>query len=204
MLFECWRKWLEGVPPNSNSKKLLDHIKNTFVNTYCEHEGIPVTGRLRGSYLEYDRQFDTLAKVHEIEALQVQLDATENEEEQRALEEDITGRILWLCWCGICAEVDELLPKVVGYIRGEGDVEGLREIYRVMNQTGHIDPNDAQAHLRRIMLDARAGISKHQLLLAARAADQAKWSGATRVSTIANTQGPTPSTSAPTPSTPMI
>ncbi|KAI6032472.1 hypothetical protein EDC04DRAFT_2708400, partial [Pisolithus marmoratus] len=39
----------------SLSVGLLDHIKNTFVNMYCKHEGIPVTGRLRGSYLDYDR-----------------------------------------------------------------------------------------------------------------------------------------------------
>ncbi|KAI6001724.1 hypothetical protein EDC04DRAFT_1056984 [Pisolithus marmoratus] len=47
----------------SLSVGLLDHIKNTFVNTYCEHEGIPVTGRLRGSYLDYDRSVPHLLRL---------------------------------------------------------------------------------------------------------------------------------------------
>ncbi|KAI6104979.1 hypothetical protein EDD16DRAFT_244585 [Pisolithus croceorrhizus] len=136
--------------------------------------------------------------------LQVKLDAVRNEEEQWALEEDITGRILWLCWCGICAEVNQLLPKAVDYIRREGIVEGLRAIHRIMAQTGHVDPNDDQAHLLRIMFDARAGISKHELVLAAHAADQAKWSGAARVATTTNNQGTTPCASSQNPSTSMV
>ncbi|KAI6038905.1 hypothetical protein EDC04DRAFT_2689794 [Pisolithus marmoratus] len=59
----------------------------------------------------------------EIEALQAKLNETVDEDEQRALEEDVTGKILWLCWCGICTEVDELLPKVLDYIRREGNME---------------------------------------------------------------------------------
>ncbi|KAI5985004.1 hypothetical protein EDC04DRAFT_2830716 [Pisolithus marmoratus] len=58
----------------------------------------------------------------EIEALQAKLNETEDEDEQRALEEDVTGKILWLSWCGICAEVDELFPKVLDYVRREGNM----------------------------------------------------------------------------------
>ncbi|KAI6019108.1 hypothetical protein EDC04DRAFT_2739951 [Pisolithus marmoratus] len=58
----------------------------------------------------------------QIEALQAKLNETEDEDEQRALEEDVTGKILWSCWCGICAEVDELLPKVVDYLQREADM----------------------------------------------------------------------------------
>ncbi|KAI6004971.1 hypothetical protein EDC04DRAFT_2784717 [Pisolithus marmoratus] len=58
----------------------------------------------------------------EIEALQAKLNETVDEDEQRALEEDVTGKILWLCWCGICAEVEELLPMVVDYLRREADM----------------------------------------------------------------------------------
>ncbi|KAI6041697.1 hypothetical protein EDC04DRAFT_2666400 [Pisolithus marmoratus] len=61
----------------------------------------------------------------EIEALQAKLDETVDEDEQRALEEDVTGKILWLCWCGIRAEVDELLRKVVDYILREGNMRIL-------------------------------------------------------------------------------
>ncbi|KAI6038938.1 hypothetical protein EDC04DRAFT_2690572, partial [Pisolithus marmoratus] len=60
----------------------------------------------------------------EIEALQAKLNETVDEDEQRALEEDVTGKILWFCWCGICAEVDELLPKVLDYVRRECNMEG--------------------------------------------------------------------------------
>ncbi|KAI6042415.1 hypothetical protein EDC04DRAFT_2660718, partial [Pisolithus marmoratus] len=58
----------------------------------------------------------------EIEALQAKLNETEDEDEQRALEEDVTGKILWLSWRGICAEVDEQLPKVVDYLRKEANM----------------------------------------------------------------------------------
>ncbi|KAI6004962.1 hypothetical protein EDC04DRAFT_2784504 [Pisolithus marmoratus] len=67
----------------------------------------------------YDRTFNVPSMVQEIEALQAKLDETEGEDEQRALEEDITGKILWLCWSGICAEADELLQKVEDYIQRE-------------------------------------------------------------------------------------
>ncbi|KAI5985695.1 hypothetical protein EDC04DRAFT_2827679 [Pisolithus marmoratus] len=58
----------------------------------------------------------------EIEALQAKLNETVDEDEQRALEEDVTGKILWLSWCGICAEVDELLPMVVDYLQKEANM----------------------------------------------------------------------------------
>ncbi|KAI5997229.1 hypothetical protein F5J12DRAFT_339259 [Pisolithus orientalis] len=99
--------------------------------------------------------------VHEIQGLQAMHNAIEDEDEKRALGEDITGKILWICWCGICSEVERLLPKVIEYILKGREVliiEGMR-----------IDPDDNHRHLWRIMLDAGAGISKHRLLLATRA-----------------------------------
>ncbi|KAI5984916.1 hypothetical protein F5J12DRAFT_62720 [Pisolithus orientalis] len=134
----------------------------------------------------------------EVEALQAKLDATVDEDEQRALEEDVTGKILWLCWCGICAEVDQLLPKVVDYIRREGNMKGLPEIYFAMRST---DPGDDQAHSQRIMLDAGASTSKHQLWLAARAAEQAKWSWDTPA---VDDPGSVPSTSNQPPSASVV
>ncbi|KAI6018863.1 hypothetical protein EDC04DRAFT_440787 [Pisolithus marmoratus] len=49
--------------------------------------------------------------LQEIKTLQRALDATDDEGEQRALEEDVTGKILWLSWCGILAEVGQRLPE---------------------------------------------------------------------------------------------
>ncbi|KAI6019385.1 hypothetical protein PISMIDRAFT_616447 [Pisolithus microcarpus 441] len=119
---------------------LLAHIMIAFISAYwghVSHREIP----LGASPMKYDRQLDTLSVIQEIKALQAQLDATKDEDEQRALEEDVTGKILWLFWCGICVEVDELLPKVVEHIRREGSIEGLLEICRVKRSNrpnGHV------------------------------------------------------------------
>ncbi|KAI6019392.1 hypothetical protein PISMIDRAFT_615742 [Pisolithus microcarpus 441] len=77
----------------------------------------------------------------------------------------------------MCVEADELLPKVVEYIRREGKVKGLWEIW---SAAPSLDPGDDQAHLQRIMYDAGANTSKYQLWLDARAREQAKWSGTDR------------------------
>ncbi|KIO03654.1 hypothetical protein M404DRAFT_1001138 [Pisolithus tinctorius Marx 270] len=66
------------------------------------------------------------------------------------------------------------------------------------------DPGDDHAHLQRIMFDAGAGTSKHQLLLAARAAEQAKWSDTTISKDITNTNTQGPSTSSQSPSTSVV
>ncbi|KAI5984906.1 hypothetical protein F5J12DRAFT_62511 [Pisolithus orientalis] len=150
----------------------------------------------QASRIEYDRQLHLPSAIEEVEALQVKLDATVDEDERRALEEDITGKILWLCWCGICAEVDQQLPKIVDYIRREGN--GLVEIVLAMDL---INPGDDEAHLRRIMLDAGAGTSKHKLWLAARAAEQAKWSRGTPA---VDDPGSVPSTSNQPPSASVV
>ncbi|KAI6143072.1 hypothetical protein BKA82DRAFT_1008966 [Pisolithus tinctorius] len=179
------------------SAGLLEHICTTFYNIYLQGV-LQRTGQV--SHMAYDRQLNTPSMVQEIEALQAKLNATEDEDQQRALEEDITGKILWLCWCGICAEVDQLLPKVVDCIRREGSISGLEEIYLAMPSL--TDLGDDQAHLRWIMFDAGVGTSKYQLLLDTRAAEQAKWSGATisRDATDTGTQGIIPSTNFQTPS----
>ncbi|KAI6142347.1 hypothetical protein BKA82DRAFT_1007365 [Pisolithus tinctorius] len=71
-----------------------------------------------------------------------------------------------------------------------------------MDSVEYIDCDDNQTHLQRIMRDARAGTSKHRLLLAARAAEQAKWSqsGTARATPIIDdlsASAQAPSTSAP-------
>ncbi|KIN96122.1 hypothetical protein M404DRAFT_612542 [Pisolithus tinctorius Marx 270] len=59
-------------------------------------------------------------------------------------------------------------------------------------------------HCCRIMFDAGAGTSKHQLLLDARAAEQVKWSGITTARDTTNTDTQGPSTSSETPSTSLV
>ncbi|KAI5992137.1 hypothetical protein EDD15DRAFT_1033661 [Pisolithus albus] len=173
-----------------------------FVHSVSKHIGMLLknkrwSARAAGrANIDYDRQLNAPSVVQEVQALQVKLDTVEDEDEQRALEEDITGKILWLCWCGICAEADELLPKVVDYLGRDECMEGLQEIsLALLAVTLPCEPVDDQAHLRRIMLDAGARTSKHELLLAARAADQAMWSSATKSTVATDNQGPTASTS---------
>lgn len=122
-----------------------------------------------------DNDFDmarVYSMIQEIVALQAQLEATEDNDEQRALEEDLTGRILWFYWCGILSEVDHMLAMVVNHIRQNRymlDEYDYRDLYRtaeIIKKTSHVGPADDIAHLRRIMFDAGAGISKHKLWLA--------------------------------------
>ncbi|KAI6022278.1 hypothetical protein PISMIDRAFT_675437 [Pisolithus microcarpus 441] len=67
-----------------------------------------------------------------------------------------------------------------------------------------MEPGDDQTHLRRIMLDAGAHTSKHQLLFDARAAEQAKWSGANESTLAIGNQGTAPSTSTQAPSVSVV
>ncbi|KAI6004985.1 hypothetical protein EDC04DRAFT_1013944 [Pisolithus marmoratus] len=147
---------------------------------------------------------DTFQNAPFEQALQAKLNETVDEDEQRALEEDVTGKILWFCWCGICAEVDELLPKVVDYLRREADMGGLLDLHFTIISTTGTDPGDDQTHLQRIMHDAGAGTSKHQLLLVARDAEQTKWSGTHGGIAAVENEGTMSSTSSQTPSIPVV
>ncbi|KAI6109313.1 hypothetical protein EDD16DRAFT_37082 [Pisolithus croceorrhizus] len=128
------------------------------------------------------RQGNVYSTVQYVQALQAKLQATEDEDEQRALEEDITGKILQFYLCGIYTEVDQLLPKVVDHVRNGLDSKmipkdrirsDLREIADIIKGTRHTDMDHETAHLWRIMLDSGAGVSKHGLWLSARHAEQA-------------------------------
>ncbi|KAI6167803.1 hypothetical protein EDD17DRAFT_1751214 [Pisolithus thermaeus] len=125
--------------------------------------------------------------IREIEALRVRFQATEDDDEHRALEEDITGKILWFYRCGIRSEVDQVLSGVINYISAEPNsktvlggaaVRGFLEMAEIVKSSPRISDLDGdQAHLQRIMLDGGAGISRHELWLTAQAAERAKWSG---------------------------
>ncbi|KAI6110341.1 hypothetical protein EV401DRAFT_1994258, partial [Pisolithus croceorrhizus] len=160
---------------------LLEHIFRTLLDA---SEGKPQ----RGSVGHADS--DTVnvhSTIREIEALRVRFQATEDDDEHRALEEDITGKILWFYRCGIRSEVDQVLSGVINYIStgpnskmvlGNAADKGLLEMAEIVKSTPRIlDLDDDQAHLQRIMLDAGAGISRHELWLTAQAAERAKWLG---------------------------
>lgn len=133
----------------------------------------------------YSRQVDVHSTPQEINALQMTLDATDDEDEQLTLE-DITGKLLWLSWCEILSEVEPQLLEVLNYIRRKRDsmmleehghfYQCLNEIGKIIKKTPHVHVDDDLAHLQRIMLDAGAGVSKHRLWLAGQATEQNKWS----------------------------
>ncbi|KAI6107574.1 hypothetical protein EDD16DRAFT_96657 [Pisolithus croceorrhizus] len=109
--------------------------------------------------------------VEDIKQLQMKLDDTKNIDEQLALEEDITGKVLWACHSGLRSAVGHI-PAMVLHSALENDkvynlmdrVRFLEEITRVLNDALAELPTDDQSHLRRIMADAEAGTSKYQLL----------------------------------------
>ncbi|KAI5997539.1 hypothetical protein EDD15DRAFT_348613 [Pisolithus albus] len=81
---ECeWRSIMQTL-----SAGLRGHVIATLNDLSCEREGATTVP----ANIDYDKQLDTPSMVQEIEALQVKLDALEDEDEQRALEEDITGK----------------------------------------------------------------------------------------------------------------
>lgn len=103
---------------------------------------------------------------------------TNDDEVQRALTEDIAGTILLLCWQGIRCEVKQVLKKVVKAIVNDKLVEDqvrkarakhLRNVGEmfVQNATDHA-PEYRSYPMQRAFTDAEAGISKYDLLLAAR------------------------------------
>ncbi|KAI6020565.1 hypothetical protein EDC04DRAFT_401407 [Pisolithus marmoratus] len=177
----------------------MSSISKMYDSFYASAASAP-----QASNIDYDRRLDTPSMVQEIKTLQAKLNETVDEDEQRALEEDVTGKILWLCWCGICAEVEELLPKVVDYLRREANMGGLFNMSLAIRHITSADPGDDQTHLQRIMHDAGAGTSKHQLLLVARDAEQAKWSSTNRGAVAIENEGTIPSTSSQTPSKPVV
>lgn len=90
---------------------LLRHIGIAFKDAYHNHSRRrPQIDQTNGD-LNFNRHADVSSMVHEIQGLQAMHNAIEDEDEKRALGEDITGKILWICWCGICSEVERLLPK---------------------------------------------------------------------------------------------
>ncbi|KAI6106619.1 hypothetical protein EDD16DRAFT_165917 [Pisolithus croceorrhizus] len=154
--------------------------------------------------------------VQEIVALQIRLYETQGKDERRALEEDITGKILWFCWCGVSSEVDQLLPTVLKHIRRKLDSmpppsipdydprRGFRAIAEIIQKTPRADRGDDMTHLQRIILDAGADVSRHELWLSARAAEQARWRRVLRGDPIVDNQETGLSTSPEAPSTSTV
>ncbi|KAI6143542.1 hypothetical protein EDD17DRAFT_1660138, partial [Pisolithus thermaeus] len=129
--------------------------------------------------------------LQEIQVLQEILDTVKDEDEQRALEEDITGKILLVCCLGICSEVEHVPAKVVDYILNEkpGDTDDIRTRTQRLTDIGLMFRNAytsseqyrlQQDHLWRVIDDARSDTSKYQLLLDAKSQSMLQTSAALR------------------------
>ncbi|KAI6022065.1 hypothetical protein EDC04DRAFT_343260 [Pisolithus marmoratus] len=152
---------------------LLDRVRSSFLE---EPEDKERTGQ--GARTDYD-PVGVRSTIRGIVSLEKKLQATHDEDEQCALEEDITGKILWFYWDGIRSEMDQILPKVVDRIWNDADEDyraGLRQIAEIIKRAPHEIPDDDTIHLRRVMYDAGTGVSRHRLWLDARAAEQAELS----------------------------
>ncbi|KAI6002302.1 hypothetical protein F5J12DRAFT_228386 [Pisolithus orientalis] len=135
--------------------QLLKHICTSLLGTSGDNHS-----RRSGQVSHVDN--DTVnvhSSVREIEALQAKLHSTHDEDEQRALEEDITGKILWFYFRGICSEVEQRFVKVsqcscphVLSSQVTSDVptrKDVREIAGIIERTPRIEPSDDMAHFQR-------------------------------------------------------
>lgn len=59
------------------------------------------------------RMYNIPILVEEVEELREKLLLVRSDSERRALEEDITGKIILVCWCGVRLEIEQVLEKVV-------------------------------------------------------------------------------------------
>ncbi|KAI6100774.1 hypothetical protein EDD16DRAFT_1653340 [Pisolithus croceorrhizus] len=117
--------------------------------------------------------------IQDVRTLEAKLDTVEDEDEKRALEEDIAGKILLACWRGVRSEIEKVLSRVANHIVTDARVgrDGRKQRLKLLRDVGDVfkhATNDGHGesrgcHLRRIVVDAEENISKYELLLASRA-----------------------------------
>ncbi|KAL4069021.1 X-domain of DnaJ-containing-domain-containing protein [Scleroderma citrinum] len=112
--------------------------------------------------------------IEKVEMYQAKLRMVTDGDEQRTLQEDITGKVLQACWYGVRAEVETLLAKVMDNIVNDKEVsagmrwaraERLKNIGMIMEDVIEGAPDNGNCPLRRITADAEAEVSKHDLFL---------------------------------------
>ncbi|KAL4069019.1 hypothetical protein J3A83DRAFT_3462851 [Scleroderma citrinum] len=113
--------------------------------------------------------------IREVEGLKQKLYRVNDDCERRALEEDVTGKILLICWEGVHFEIGSLLGKVVDFVVNDQAVDielretrakRLRDIGGIFADVVSDTRRNDHCPLRRVMADAKAGISKHRLFFA--------------------------------------
>ncbi|CDO69779.1 hypothetical protein BN946_scf184766.g24 [Trametes cinnabarina] len=114
--------------------------------------------------------------IAEMERLQAKGEIAE--EELRALEEDVTGKIMLASWRGTRFEVSQVLREVVDRVLKEPGVpdqvlynraKGLLLIGAIFKQTQPDESDEERRELERMVAEAASGKSKHHQLRAQRA-----------------------------------
>ncbi|OJT06717.1 DnaJ-like protein 1 [Trametes pubescens] len=125
------------------------------------------------------------------------------EEELRALEEDVTGKIMLASWRGTRFEVSQVLREVVDRVLKEHGVsdqilynraKGLLLIGAIFKQTVPDETDEERRELERMVAEAASGKSKHHQLRAERRAKKHESTAAP-----ATPATPTPAPEAPAP-----
>ncbi|KAI6107117.1 hypothetical protein EDD16DRAFT_1624088 [Pisolithus croceorrhizus] len=154
-------------------------LKLLYVISTSYHRSSEGGGNGKHGHTHSQKVSNIRSLIQDVRTLEAKLDAVKDEDERRALEEDISGKILLACWRGVRSEVKKVLSRVADYIVTDARVgrDGRKQRLKLLRDVGDVfkhATNDSHGesrdcHLRRIVVDAEDNISKYELLLASRA-----------------------------------
>ncbi|KAI6131893.1 heterokaryon incompatibility protein-domain-containing protein [Pisolithus croceorrhizus] len=139
----------------------VNGLWNTFLRYYLSRKGEENEKWNDQLALRSARHISRMVK--DINTLEQDRRKAGDDGEQRALEEDILGKVVDSMLCNEMKAAHRL---------GDGHTETttrrVRKVAKVLRDILVDVPDDGQAHFRRILADAKAGMSKHKMYLEAR------------------------------------
>ncbi|KAI6134391.1 hypothetical protein EV401DRAFT_1354440 [Pisolithus croceorrhizus] len=140
-------------------------LKLLYVISTSYHRSSEGGGNGKHGHTHSQKVSNIRSLIQDVRTLEAKLDAVKDEDERRALEEDISGK--------------KVLSRVADYIVTDARVgrDGRKQRLKLLRDVGDVfkhATNDSHGesrdcHLRRIVVDAEDNISKYELLLASRA-----------------------------------
>lgn len=177
--------WLSVVTKLvSTMKKLTNTLALEFLEDICNT--FPEKGQSLDSFIKERKSNYNVADsirplVKQVEDLHDKYYRIKDSSEQLAVEEDIVGKILETFRCGISLEIQHVLVKVVHEILHYKTTDGSMDLpekkvrFECLTIAGEFFraacsevPHDNVAHLRRLMANAREGVSMYELYHGAR------------------------------------
>ncbi|KAI6107119.1 hypothetical protein EDD16DRAFT_1624121 [Pisolithus croceorrhizus] len=78
--------------------------------------------------------------IQDVRTLEAKLDTVEDEDEKRALEEDIAGKILLACWRGVRSEIEKVLSRVANHVVTDATVgrDGRKQRLKLLRDVGDV------------------------------------------------------------------